>query len=352
MRLADENCKFAVEGWHFGPIGYTEVVRGPFRQRPPGSRSDLTTTIAMSTPKPAPDAPPIPVMQVTRYDLVSSLLMAVTGGLSVCAAIVGFAWFATRLPKPNPPVPVEIIESPGGAPDGFLGETLRVDSPAEESPDAAPGEVSNEESEVEATLDSVTEMADEAVIQTEKQFELGARPATTGKPGSAHGIGRKALGQGPGVGGFPREQRWFIRYADQQTLEEYGRQLDFFGVELGAIVDGKLAYLAKLSAERPVLRTTTSGAAENRLYMTWQGGGRRTADLQLFQRAGIDVGGGLIFQFYPKNTENILARLELDYKNRRAMEIRRTYFAVRKIAAGYEFYVTRQTLLTAQRGGE
>lgn len=293
-----------------------------------------------------PTTPRPPVIRVTRYELVSSLLTAIVLVLCVVVMLLGSTWYARRQPKPHEPVAVELIENPGGSEDGVVGETLRVESPAELSRDASPAEIASDVTEIQASLDSVLGSADDAVnlTPTSRQFELGTGTQNTGKVGSATGTGRRALGSGPGEKGFPREQRWFIRYADQQTVEEYARQLDFFGVELGAIVSGKLVYLSKLSAAAPATRTVSSGAGETRLYMTWQGGSRKIADLQMFQKAGINVGVGVILQFYPKETENRLALLERDYKKRRADEIRRTYFAVRPAeGGGYEFYVTGQT---------
>lgn len=295
----------------------------------------------MATRAPAPGAAHAPVLKVTGYDLTSSFLLAVTIGLCLSVFLLAVAWYATRIPKPREAVPVELIEVPGGAEDGSVDETLQLESPADVSSDPSLAEVQSDETEVQETLDNVLAMADQAVNQSERQFEQDTRNA--GKAGSSKGTGRRALGHGPGEAGFPREQRWFIRYSDQQTLEEYGRQLDFFGVELGAIVAGKLVYLSKLSASKPQMRTVASGAGEARLYMTWQGGGRKRADLQLFEKAGVTVGSGMIFQFYPKTTENQLAQLELAYKNRRAVEIRRTYFSVDPDQAGYTFSVTRQT---------
>jgi hypothetical protein len=241
------------------------------------------------------------------------------------------------------------VEFPGGVEDGSPDETLRVDSPLPEIPDATPGDVVADETEVEQSLDNVVELAVEAAgqevvfPQAEKRFGLSSKSA--GKPGSASGTGRRALGSGPGIRGFPREQRWYVRFGDQQSLDEYARQFDFFGIELGAIVDGKLVYISRLSQPRPAIRTADSGSGETRLYMTWQGGSRKQADLQLFAKAGINVGTGAIFHFYPKQTEDQLAVLELNYRNRKASDIRRTYFTVNPAAKGYEFTVVRQTYL-------
>ena len=166
----------------------------------------------------------------------------------------------------------------------------------------------------------------------------------TGKAGSAKGTGRRALGFGNGTGGMPREQRWFVKFGERAALDEYARQLEYFGIELGALLpDGRLAYLTKLTETVPDVRYEKTGAAESRLYMTWQGGERRTADVQLFAKAKIEVQPEtVIFHFYPKKTENVLAQLEVAYRNRPVSQIRRTYFAVEPEARAYKFTVFRQ----------
>lgn len=76
--------------------------------------------------------------------------------------------------------------------------------------------------------------------------------------------------------------------------------------------------------------------------MTWQGGTRQRADLQIFRKANINVGAGTIFHFYPPKIESMLARLERDFKNKPVTQIRRTYFIVRLNNGAYEFLVSRQ----------
>jgi hypothetical protein len=286
-----------------------------------------------------------PVLKVTRYEQISAFLVAIIAGLGVAVVLLAFAWYATRAPKPKEPVQVELVEVTGGSEDGAVGETLRVDSPLEANPEAGAAESAADDPEVRESLDNVLEMTDAGVTQADRQFDMGVRN-TPGQPGSAEGTGRRPLGSGPGSGGgYPREQRWLVRFAEQANLDEYARQLDYFGIEFGAVVDGRMVYIAKMASPRPTMRTSTSGANEKRLYMTWRGGSRKLADLQLFKKAGIDVGNGLIFHFYPKETEDRLARLELAYRNRRANDIRRTFFAVNREGAGYEFSVSHQTYL-------
>jgi hypothetical protein len=143
---------------------------------------------------------------------------------------------------------------------------------------------------------------------------------------------------------MPREQRWFVRFGERAGIDEYAKQLQFFGIEVGALLpDGRLVYLSNLTQPVPTIRYVDSGANEKRLYMTWQGGDRRSADVDLFKRANIDVFSDTpIFHFYPPATESQLVRLEVDYRNKKLSQIRRTYFEVTSGQKGYQFVVIRQ----------
>ncbi len=280
-------------------------------------------------------------MRVTRYDRVSSGMVAIVVGLAVALLALVSIWMMNRTSDVESLVPVEMIEFPGGVEDGAVDETLLVESPEDPVPDAAPEET-DEEMEVEEVFDSVTELADVSAEQMLKQFESDT--VSSGTPGSREGTGRRALGMDGGQGGLPAEQRWFIQFADQNNIQEYAKQLDFFGIELGTILPtGKLVYLSGLSQPKPNVRETTSGKNEKRMYMTWQGGKLKQADRTLFKRANIDVSTSRVLHFYPRKTELLLARLERDYANRKVSDIRRTYFVVEKSRDGYRFRVTRQS---------
>ena len=286
----------------------------------------------------------VPVMRVTLFDWVSSWAIALFVGLLMTCGAVVTVWLTTRLPKPPEAVPVELIELPGGFEDGSPDETLRVDSPDPEVRDAVPADSVADQVEIAEAIEAVVEMSDAATQQVQQQFDTGIQ--NTGKVGSAKGTGRRALGIGPGTGGLPREQRWFVKFGERASLDEYAKQLDFFGIELGALLpDGRLAYMKNLKNPVPDVRYINSGSDEARLYMTWQGGERRAADKQLFAKADVNVRGDtLIFHFYPKETENTLARLELEFRNRTVRQIRRTYYIVVPDGPGYKFEVFRQIL--------
>ena len=271
-------------------------------------------------------------------------MIAMVLGL-ILAVICIVIWWATVVPpRDDFLVPMEMVEVSGGQEDGNPDETLKIESPEEEVPNPSPTEEVLEEQEVTEVVDNVVELAEQATTQA---TQVNAQTSdATGTPGSASGTGGAPLGSGDGVGGIPNEQRWFIRYSDKSSLNEYAAQLDFFGLEMGALLPaGRLALMSKMSAAKPTVNYKTSGKGETRLYMTWQGGNRKEADEKLFKKGGVDVSGAVLFHFYPKKTEQLLLKTEYDYAKRKASEIRRTYFVVVKQGSGYSFVVTRQTYL-------
>lgn len=251
-------------------------------------------------------------------------------------------------------VPVEFIEDPGGDPEGTVTDPTQAGSGTPEIADVTQTDIPADEVESvpkeDAPVSISSDMADQLPPDPSFVTSSQATPTSTGGTGSGgtgQGDGKLAgFGKGKG-GGFPREMRWFIRYADSASLDEYAKQLDYFGIELGAIMGKELVYISQLSGGRPVVRRAPGGGNEKRLFFTWQGGNRRDADVKLFQKAGVPVGNATILQFYPHNTENLLAKVEFEYERRKYNEIRRTYFGVRKPekATGYEFYVTRQVTI-------
>ena len=290
------------------------------------------------------DVPP-PVLRTTRYDQALSGVVTVTLTLILLCGGVSAIWYTTRMPAPAKAVPLELLELPGGFEDGAVDETLRVDSPDPETADASPADEISKELEVAEAIDSVTELSDVAAEPVQQQFDRALK--NTGQRGSAKGTGRRALGAGGGKAGLPREQRWFVRFADESDIDEYARQLDFFKIELGGLVPGgQLIYLSQMSQPTPQQRRVQTGKDEARLYMTWQGGQRRFADLQLFRKAGIEIPADApTFQFYPPEVEATLAQLERSYRNRPVEQIKRTYFAVTRSGTSYQFEVVRQLYL-------
>ncbi len=300
----------------------------------------MSTARTKSAQRSAKAGTPV-VLAPTRYDRVVSSLLAALIALTIAVLALIVVWYSNRPPSVRQTAPMEFVELAGGDPEGAPDETFKLESPEEETLDPSLAEVVSEEVQVEEMLETVVELSDKASQQVQEVFDTA--PESAGKPGSAHGTGRRPLGMGPGSGGFPREQRWFVRFPQGDTLDEYVRKLTYFGIELGALFpDGRLVYLSDLDKPRPKTRVVRSGKGENRLYMIWRGGQRRELDIKLFQRAGINVGNAIILHFYPPETERLLAQAEYEYRKRPPQQIRRTYFTVVREGNGYKFVVTKQ----------
>ena len=281
-----------------------------------------------------------PLLKETKYDVVTAAMIAAVIALLLGVLTVIVIWLTNRIPTIEVDYEVETLVIPGGEPDGAPDETLNVESPDPETDDPSVAETESEVTEIQEMLDTVLEVSDRATQVAQEQFDTASE--NSGKPGSAKGTGRAPLGQGGGEAGFPREQRWFIQFAEGK-LKTYARQLDFFKIELGAVMpDGRLIYIKNMSSPSPSKRQATSGKDEKRLYMNWQGGKRREADLALFAKAKVDAKKGLILHFYSRELEALLTRTETSFANRSVKEIRRTYFKVQPAGGGYEFVVTRQ----------
>jgi hypothetical protein len=273
-----------------------------------------------------------PVLKVTRYDIVSSFLIAIVLGLILTAISLFIMWRTTWRPRPVALAAIEILDVRAGFEDG---------DPEEDFPDI---ETPDDEVLVEEMLDTVIEDASEASQQAFEQIETNLEQQ--GSPQSGTGSGRP-LGVPGGTGtGLPREQRWFVRFTDQAALEEYTRQLDFFKIELGVLFigDKSMTVLSNLSNPRPTKKIITAASmGKGKIHFNWSGGSRKKADLKLLEKAGVsNAATGMIFHFYPRETQKKLFQKEKAYRNRPAKEIRRTYFVVKRAGSGYEFQVIRQ----------
>jgi hypothetical protein len=290
------------------------------------------------------------------HDQVTSILMAVVIGAMLVVGWLLLIYATNQAYASRVTAPLQIIDvygGGGGSPEGTEGATEKVDVPGA----AVAAQASNNEEEAAdfeepsvqetpaAMLDAVAQVGENLA-----EVDLGAAmprggAVASGRRASKLGTGGPGLGFGPGDGGVAREQRWSIVYNPGQTLEQYARQLDGLGVELAVIsVDKQLTYVSHFSSPAPTLRHGT-GQGDDRLYFLWQGRGRKASDVALLKKAGIDVGEGVVLQFYPKPVEAALAQLEVRYRGKQPSEIRVTRFGVVSRGEGYDFEVLAQETL-------
>ena len=276
-------------------------------------------------------------LEVSRYDQVAGLLLAVLVVLGCVTLMMFVLWLSSRMFLLQPPVAVEVLEDVGG---GGSGENL-AGSP-QELQEPSPEEV--QQVEEPSVTDSISALA--AIVSSEVQtLETLEGASSTGQgEGQGQGDGRGVGPGGPGTSdGIPAWERWEIQMA-ADTLPEYARRLDFFKVELGVAGGGKpnVDYISALSSPKPRLRT---GAPkdEKRLRFLHRSGQLRDADRALAAKAGVNTAGRVVFQFYDQQTYNTLLRLEnAKMGKRRIKEVKRTVFGVRQTGQRYEFYVISQ----------
>ncbi len=303
----------------------------------------------------SPGTPDPRVLGESLYDRVISFLMAVVMGALMVVGLLALVYITNQAYASRVTAPLQIVEvfgGGGGSPEGTPGSTEKIDVPGA---DAAPLASNNEEeagdfeepsvqSTPGAMLDAVAEASSGLAEVDLGPVMPSGGPVASGKRASKIGTGGPGLGFGPGDGGVAREQRWSIVYNTSQTAEEYARQLDALGVEL-AVVSGpnQLTYVSSFSSPEPTKRFGPGN--DGRLYFLWQGRGRKQSDIALLRKAGIEVGEGVVLQFYPRAVEEQLAQLEVRYRGRQPGEIRVTRFSVVPRGDGYGFQVLAQETL-------
>jgi hypothetical protein len=282
-------------------------------------------------------------IEVSLYERVASMLMAMLillGAVVICLLV---AWLSIRVfyPKPPPPPEFRIEQVGGGTSDGIVGESMQMDSPTHqdigrESDIAEPDLQDTLTTLLETVSDAPSEFDDPVITDTDVEKRMGgAQQIGTGT--------RSGYGFGPGRPGIPPHMRWEIRFDEGATVDDYARILDFFKIELGVLGSGKVVYVFNLTNGKPNTRTGPS-KDDQRLYMSWRQGKMREADDELLRRAGVPK-ARIVLQFYSDALEQILLHLEVDYKGRQPGTIRKTRFAIKQVDGGYQFYVTDQTPL-------
>jgi hypothetical protein len=265
-----------------------------------------------------------PSLKSSRYDRVASMLIStlILSGASV--AVLFVLWLSTHQDVPRSFKLIQFV--------GEHGENSPVGTEELDAPQLA--ELSDAPL-IEPVVELSTLLSSEVVAVAAQLDTASITTAGGGRPDI------RVVGP-PSKEIVPRWERWELRY-EAASLEGYAKQLDYFGIELGA-AGGKrqVDYASKLAAATPVTRTG-EGSEEQRLYLTWRGGRLEVLDRQLLQKAGIDVKNRIVMQFYPQRIEDLLARVELDYtKDGKVESLRKTIFGVRATGDGYDFFIIEQ----------
>jgi hypothetical protein len=232
-----------------------------------------------------------------------------------------------RLTMRPTPVPVQVLEEFSGRGDHPIGTELEMAEPGIE--DFA--ELS------EPSFDELIHSLEGLLAQEHPSLDTQGLEAMSGEAGGD----RREAGPLGSSDVIPRPERWDVAYSGT-TLQSYAAQLAFFGIELAVIGGGQSGIDYVWDLDQPTLRVrhVDQTEQEQRLYFTWRSGQLQQFDRQLVERAGVSLVGRRIVQFYPEPVENLLATLEQQALNGRALRtVRKTRFGVRPSGEGFEYFV-------------
>ena len=267
-------------------------------------------------------------LSVSTYDRAAGLLVAMLILVGFTTLVLFLLWLTNQMWIRNQTVEI-VVEETSGRADHAEGVARDLEPPGvEELPDL-------NEPALADTLEAVTEAVSNQMATLEAMEGTGD---LLGK-GKGQGDSRRAGTGGDGDDIIPRWERWEIQF-EGGTLNSYAAQLDYFKIELAMItkITNRIDYAFNLSKRQPDTRSGTTDT-DKRLYMIWRGGRLRDADKALLAKAGINVGSNIMLQFYPKDTENLLAVAEKrQMGDRQLKEVQKTIFGVSP-GPNYQFNV-------------
>ncbi len=268
------------------------------------------------------------VMRPSGFDLVSSFLLAAMVMLGSLVLMLLTIWvlsgndpgFSGRVP------PAMMASSSASA---GLQEDFDVPAAAEVTDLVSPT-LANLVAEVESASQQVASGIRSGIVVSRERGD-GLMP------------GPEEQGQGM----VPESQRWELTFL-ASSQQVYARQLDFHGIEIGALGGGfsGIDYASHL-ATGPTARHTEDARAEQRLYFSWvRPSPLASHERQLLTRAGIATAGRQILKFVPRELEIRLAQIELEYAQTQGVSspeaIARTVFRSEGDGAECRFVVVNQ----------
>lgn len=275
-------------------------------------------------------------IKTTNYDRVAGMLVSLLLLIGGSVGVLFIVWLTTVLVFAPAPVPVKLVENVAGRGDHAAGFARDLEAPGEEEMPEL------QEPQIQTALEAVTD-AVSIVAASMDVFDTTSVTTSKGKGGLGDSRPPGPLGEGDNI--IPRWERWEVRYISN-SINAYAQQLDFFKIELGA-AGGKpnIDYASNFGQGKPDTRQGPT-KDEKRLYMTWKSGTLKQFDQQLLGRAGINTNGRMLMQFYPEETEDRLAWIEMENAKKlghpNVKEFLRTVFGVRAVGRGFEFHVIEQ----------
>ncbi|MGI9469915.1 MAG: hypothetical protein ACR2NZ_00180 [Rubripirellula sp.] len=275
-------------------------------------------------------------LRISRFDIVTSFFMALILFIGTFVTMLFIIWLTSRWSFP--PRPIEpIIENPAG----------RGENPEGFERDFEPPGAEEVEELMEPTLQDTIEAVTDAVSSVAASLVTTDTAATATTAGTGAGDSRPPGPPGEGDDIIPRFERWQLNFT-ARDIGIYSKQLDYYKIELGAIggsIQG--VDVAKNLSGSPQKYRIEDTESEKRLYFMWNSPSPLMQfDRQLLQKSGIQLPNRQMLKFIPKDLENQLAQIELDYSKSKGhpsvTEIAKTVFESKSDGSGYKFEVTSQ----------
>lgn len=301
---------------------------------------------SVTSPEATPDSTHDPVLderkaereklRISRFDIVTSFFMALILFIGTFVLMLFIIWLTSRWSFPPAPI-APIIEEPAG----------RGENPEGFERDFEPPGAEEVEELMEPTLQDTIEAVTDAVSTVAAALVTSDTQAVATTSGTGAGDSRPPGPPGEGADIIPRFERWQLNFT-ARDIRSYATQLDFYKIELGAIggsIQG-VDVANNLAGRASTYRIVDTGA-EKRLYFMWNSPSPLMQfDRQLLQQASINLTNRQMLKFIPKDLENQLAQIELQYSASKGYpsvtQIAKTVFESKPDGRGFKFEVISQ----------
>lgn len=276
-------------------------------------------------------------LRISRFDIVTSFFMALILFIGTFVLMLFIIWLTSRWTFPPQPI-APIIEEPAG----------RGENPEGFERDFEPPGAEEVEELMEPTLQDTIEAVTDAVSTVAASLVTSDTQAVSTTQGTGMGDSRPPGPAGEGADIIPRFERWQLNFT-ARDMRAYAQQLDFYKIELGAIggsIQG-VDVAKNLAAGQPQTYRIVDTESEKRLYFMWNSPSPLMQfDRQLLQQASVNLSNRQMLKFIPKELENELAQIEIQYSTSKGYpsvtQIAKTIFESKPDGGGYKFEVISQ----------
>jgi len=268
--------------------------------------------------------------RVSRYDVVSALLVASLLIIGFLTVILGLIWVTSNF-NYDQQTTYEQIEAPGAEgdekPEGFEDDAFDPgveDFPEVETPQLAQA--------LEAVSDAVSSV----------KANLADRSGSAAVSGAGKGYGSREGGPGGGSDVLPEYRRWKITYK-AEDIDTYKRQLSFWKIDIGILKRNSDDVYRVNDPAGPANVIPTNRTNEGKsLYFAHTKQRMMRWDEAIAVAAGVNTEETNLIQFYSNEARARIREQEAKFlatDQRATRDIRSTMIRLVEIDGGFDFVV-------------